>query len=529
MYWIVAVKFIDRVLDAKDKIEGQVASKITLYTSKLKDINKIYDDIGSIILTIMSLILGLVAWFRNKKTPEFVQETYLTDELTEGYGDDLFGTIVGGSYKLGSRFGDDRSWNRNKSKLEEYRAASIAAEQAYNDNRTEENRKAYEKAKQKYKNYSTHQGQDITLRVGMPLYSPFDGKVVKVNEKPTGTGGRSVTIQSSDGKYQVYLAHLSKTLVGVGDVVFKGQKVAESGASGKGREDAYGAHVHIQIKDVSTGTWINPVEFNKRVYKTNTNNVVVSSNVAEVVPTESTVQVQSPIFGVISVSKQSAGINIPQEVVRKAKKTFEGTHNYKGKGSNRLPTFVNDCNNMMKFFIRRFHIKDWQAAGILGNLIRESQLNPRAYWPGENYGAQGIAQWRGKRVKNYYKKYHNQPKDDGNLNNQMEYVALELEGEWFTCIEKLKEARSLERAADLVFGYYEFSVGVFGAVKAMNSVTAHRKNDGEYSLILGRLYAKEALLIYRSFKDHAVNILKEGGTTYNAAMFYNGEANSQWA
>lgn len=102
-------------------------------------------------------------------------------------------------------------------------------------------------------NNGNHYGQDYS-HVNDPVKAPLGGKVTR-NFWNEG-GGRSLEIQT--GKiYQLFM-HLSKSLVGVGDVVKAGQTVAVSGNTGAWSS---GAHLHYQThRDPNNfnGTAFNP-------------------------------------------------------------------------------------------------------------------------------------------------------------------------------------------------------------------------------------------------------------------------------
>ena len=95
-----------------------------------------------------------------------------------------------------------------------------------------------------------HNGIDLGVPEGTVIVSPFAGTVTKVYENDKG--GRQMIIQHTNG-FSTGYAHLSDTLVGVGDTVKKGQEIAHSGNTG----NTTGAHLHFVLLD-STGTAIDP-------------------------------------------------------------------------------------------------------------------------------------------------------------------------------------------------------------------------------------------------------------------------------
>lgn len=74
----------------------------------------------------------------------------------------------------------------------------------------------------------------------------------------------------------------------------------------------------------------------------------------------------------------------------------------------------------MDFFINK-GVKPYHAAGIVANLLGESNLNPKAINPVS--GAYGSAQWLGPRKTQLFKKYGKSP----DLNQQLEFIWEELQ------------------------------------------------------------------------------------------------------
>ncbi len=86
-----------------------------------------------------------------------------------------------------------------------------------------------------------HQGIDIDVPVGTTVRAAAAGHVYFVGE--VDGPGTLVVIEHTDGYYSTY-AHLSKTLVSVGQFVDAGQAIAESGNSGV----SSGPHLHFEIR-----------------------------------------------------------------------------------------------------------------------------------------------------------------------------------------------------------------------------------------------------------------------------------------
>lgn len=86
-----------------------------------------------------------------------------------------------------------------------------------------------------------HQGIDIALKTGDPIYATFDGKV-RVS-KAAGDYGNLVVIRHNNG-LETYYAHLSKRDVEVGDWVVAGQQIGLGGSTGR----STGPHLHYEVR-----------------------------------------------------------------------------------------------------------------------------------------------------------------------------------------------------------------------------------------------------------------------------------------
>jgi murein DD-endopeptidase MepM/ murein hydrolase activator NlpD len=86
-----------------------------------------------------------------------------------------------------------------------------------------------------------HNGLDIANKIGTQIVASSGGTVLKVwNDS---SNGNAIQIKHGLGYITGY-AHLSKTLVKVGDKVKQGQKIAEMGNTGK----STGSHLHFVVK-----------------------------------------------------------------------------------------------------------------------------------------------------------------------------------------------------------------------------------------------------------------------------------------
>lgn len=86
-----------------------------------------------------------------------------------------------------------------------------------------------------------HQGLDIALKVGEPVYAVFDGKV-RIS-KAAGNYGNLVIIRHNNG-LETYYAHLSERSVQSGDWVIAGQQIGLGGNTGR----STGPHLHFEVR-----------------------------------------------------------------------------------------------------------------------------------------------------------------------------------------------------------------------------------------------------------------------------------------
>jgi hypothetical protein len=95
---------------------------------------------------------------------------------------------------------------------------------------------------------------------------------------------------------------------------------------------------------------------------------------------------------------------------------------------------------------------DAQAAGIVGSLMQESQLDPRAVNP--KSGATGIAQWLGPRKKQFEKNFGHSLKDS-TFEEQTQFMLWEMKNTHKAAGDMLKKAGSAEVAAQIHSQHYE--------------------------------------------------------------------------
>jgi len=98
-------------------------------------------------------------------------------------------------------------------------------------------------------------------------------------------------------------------------------------------------------------------------------------------------------------------------------------------------------------FYTRLGYPPHQAAGIVGNLMAESGLNPNVR-PGDNGTAFGIAQWRGERLTGLKSYAAKQDKDWRDFDVQLGYVHHELENNERAAGDRIRAARNAQESND---------------------------------------------------------------------------------
>jgi len=147
---------------------------------------------------------------------------------------------------------------------------------------------------------------------------------------------------------------------------------------------------------------------------------------------------------------------------------------------------------IMNYLIDNLGLTQVAAAGFVGNFYRESHLDPTAV--NKYSGAAGIAQWIGPRKVSYLKEMGVSP-EKSPLDDQLKYIVKEVNGAWKKALLANKAATP-EYAADLVFGYYEFSAGFEEACKCYTKYNNQAATDD--CVNKGRQYAREAYNLYTS-------------------------------
>ncbi|WZL73087.1 peptidoglycan DD-metalloendopeptidase family protein [Clostridiaceae bacterium 35-E11] len=99
-----------------------------------------------------------------------------------------------------------------------------------------------------------HEGIDIAARIGTPVHAADGGKVVFAG---TRSGYGKLVIVDHGANVKTYYAHNSKLVVSKGTKVFKGQKIAEVGNTGR----STGPHLHFEVR--KNGVPVNPLKYVK--------------------------------------------------------------------------------------------------------------------------------------------------------------------------------------------------------------------------------------------------------------------------
>ncbi len=88
-----------------------------------------------------------------------------------------------------------------------------------------------------------HRALDIPMSEGTPVLAVDAGTVIRAKTTATGDAGRWVGVRHASGLISRYI-HLSRTLVSVGQVVARGDKVGLSGNTGR----SSGPHLHLDLR-----------------------------------------------------------------------------------------------------------------------------------------------------------------------------------------------------------------------------------------------------------------------------------------
>lgn len=161
-----------------------------------------------------------------------------------------------------------------------------------------------------------------------------------------------------------------------------------------------------------------------------------------------------------SLYEESDGGNMYSKGSWLRKQTAAVNKAFKASSASKKSTpMSNSSAYAMQYFINK-GLAPHQAAGLVGNLMRESGLNPLAINPGSK--AYGLAQWLGARKKKLFSMYGSRP----SLQNQLDFVWWELNNTHKNGLKYLMASRNAEEAARAGMNWFEFSNG--DAISEMN-------------------------------------------------------------
>lgn len=116
------------------------------------------------------------------------------------------------------------------------------------------------------------------------------------------------------------------------------------------------------------------------------------------------------------------------------------------------PGMTGDKKKAYEFFIGK-GLKPHQAAGIVGNLIQESNLKTSIR--GDGGKALGIAQWHPDRQKGLESLAKRLGTNKFDINTQLEYVWEELNTTEKRALDKLLQSKNVDQATSIFCQYYE--------------------------------------------------------------------------
>lgn len=207
------------------------------------------------------------------------------------------------------------------------------------------------------------------------------------------------------------------------------------------------------------------------------------------------------------------GITNLQDIRQKYNEFAEGGNIYKEGGKKKSSNANSSAQRAMRYFMDK-GLTDYQAAGLVGNLMRESGTNPQALNKGSK--AYGLAQWLGPRKKALFARYGNNP----TLENQLDFIWSELNSTHKNGLRHLRSSRSAEEAARNAMGYYEFSAGPEAAIANMRKYG----QDGEGSMRKGISFASnlmgQPIPAYNTRQNEAVQLSLQESAVPSEGFIY---------
>lgn len=110
--------------------------------------------------------------------------------------------------------------------------------------------------------HTPHTGIDLAMNYGVDVLSPVNGIVLKTVDLGSQNIGKGVFVKFENGKELIF-GHLSQINVHEGDIVSVGSKLGEVGSTGH----STGAHLHLGLKNLSTGEFMNPEMYERMFQK----------------------------------------------------------------------------------------------------------------------------------------------------------------------------------------------------------------------------------------------------------------------
>lgn len=107
----------------------------------------------------------------------------------------------------------------------------------------------------------------------------------------------------------------------------------------------------------------------------------------------------------------------------------------------------------IKHFVEKGGMTPEQAAGVVGNLIQESQLNPLV--KPNHLGTFGIAQWLGERKVNFFNWAGENKRNKWDLETQLDYILHEMAGPEKKAMKMLQGSKDVTSAVKNIRDYYE--------------------------------------------------------------------------
>lgn len=179
----------------------------------------------------------------------------------------------------------------------------------------------------------------------------------------------------------------------------------------------------------------------------------------------------TPVYNSINTIPANPGSYNPPAIAPNLNNRYGSTATVRNAPTNNIPSanLSKGVKGNAKEAIAFFISKGWtpeQAAGIVGNLIQESELFTGAHNKRED--AQGVAQWRADRVQRFEQLYKKRILE-ASFKEQLEYVHWELNNSEKSAGDRLRQARSAEEAAHIIDALYERSAGTERNVRIANA------------------------------------------------------------